>query len=241
MKTLALEFSSPERSVAIVQGGGRRRTDAADSFSAAELADLCEVWRVSEIIETGAPGANVISMIEAALREAGIEREEIACLAVGLGPGSYNGIRLAIAVAQGWRLASGGDGIKLLGLSSAECIVAQGLEEGLSGRVNVVVDAQRGEFYLAGYDLGREGWNVVEPLRLVTLHEVERRHAAGEQIIGPDIAARLQGGRRVFPRAATLGRLALSRSDFVAGENLEPIYLRQTNFVKAPPPRRPLD
>ncbi len=41
----------------------------------------------------------------------------------------------------------------------------------------------------------------------------------------------------VFPRAATLGQLAAGRADFVSGEKLEPIYLRETKFVKAPPPR----
>jgi len=34
-----------------------------------------------------------------------------------------------------------------------------------------------------------------------------------------------------------LARLAGGRTDFVPGENLEPIYLRETNFVKAPPTR----
>jgi hypothetical protein len=42
----------------------------------------------------------------------------------------------------------------------------------------------------------------------------------------------------VFPRAAMLGQLALNRNDFAAGGKLEPIYLRETNFVKAPPSRR---
>jgi len=37
--------------------------------------------------------------------------------------------------------------------------------------------------------------------------------------------------------AAALARLALKRSDFVGGEKLEPIYLRETKFVKAPPPK----
>jgi hypothetical protein len=45
-------------------------------------------------------------------------------------------------------------------------------------------------------------------------------------------------GRLVFPRATMLGQLASGRSDFVAGEKLEPIYLRETKFVKAPPPRK---
>ena len=36
---------------------------------------------------------------------------------------------------------------------------------------------------------------------------------------------------------ATLGQLARHRTDFNAGERIEPIYLRETCFVKAPPPR----
>jgi hypothetical protein len=34
-----------------------------------------------------------------------------------------------------------------------------------------------------------------------------------------------------------LAELAASRSDYVPGEKLEPIYLRETNFAKAPRPR----
>ena len=34
-----------------------------------------------------------------------------------------------------------------------------------------------------------------------------------------------------------LGHLAKGRRDFVPAEKLEPIYLREARFVKAPPPR----
>src|SRR5438094_19575 len=153
MKILALEFSSSERSVAIVQGRGPRPATESDSLSVHKVvstptgASKDTSWKVAEVVESGALGANAIGMIEAALCQAQVEREQIERLVVGLGPGSYNGIRLAIAVAQGWQLASGEEGIKLLGISSAECIAVQGQEEGLAGRVNVVIDAQRGEFY----------------------------------------------------------------------------------------------
>ena len=69
-------------------------------------------------------------MIESALRQAGLEREEIECIAVGLGPGSYTGIRAAIALAQGWQLARG---VKLLGVSSAECLATQAQAELFTG------------------------------------------------------------------------------------------------------------
>ena len=88
MTILALEFSSPQRSVAVVR---RHAGDA--SFVA------------SEVVEAGAGGTRVLGMIENALREAGLEREQIEVLAIGLGPGSYTGIRVALSVAQGWQLA----------------------------------------------------------------------------------------------------------------------------------------
>jgi hypothetical protein len=37
----------------------------------------------------------------------------------------------------------------------------------------------------------------------------------------------------IFPRAAALAELAARRSDFTPGEKLEPVYLRETKFVKA--------
>jgi tRNA threonylcarbamoyladenosine biosynthesis protein TsaB len=221
MTILALEFSSPQRSVAVV----RRRAGEA-------------VFVASEAVEAGPGGTRALGMIEAALREAGLEREEIEVLAIGLGPGSYTGIRVALALAQGWQLASRDGGMKLLGISSAECVAAQAQVEKISGRVNVVIDAQRNEFYLAAYEISAAGRKEVEPLRILTRTEVESRAGAKEMLIGPEVTRWFPNGRVVFPRAAVLGQLALSRGDFVAGDKLEPIYLLETNFVKAPPSRR---
>jgi tRNA threonylcarbamoyladenosine biosynthesis protein TsaB len=215
MKILALELSSPQRSVAVIQRG--------ESPSGVA---------VNQVIELGSTAP--FTMIEGALREAKLEREQIDCIVVGLGPGSYTGIRVAISIVQGWQLARG---IKLLGVSSAECIAAQAAADGLTGRVNVIVDAQRGEFYLAGYDLADDTAREVEALKIITLEEVRQRNDAGSVFIGPEVSRWFPSGKTIFPRAATLGRLALSRTDFVPGEKLEPIYLRETQFVKAPPSR----
>ena len=219
MTILALEFSSGQRSVAVVR---RRAGDAS--------------FVVSEVVETGAGGTTrAFAMIQSALHEAQLEREQIEVLAVGLGPGSYTGIRVALSIAQGWQLAGG---VKLLGLSSVECVAAQAQAEKISGRVNVVIDAQRNEFYLAAYEISADGWREIEPLRILTRAEVESRADAKEILIGPEVTRWFPNGRMVFPRAAMLGRLALNRNDFAAGDKLKPIYLRETNFVKAPPSRR---
>jgi tRNA threonylcarbamoyl adenosine modification protein YeaZ len=211
MKILALEFSSPQRSVAVAAGGRA----------------------ASEVIEAGAGGTQAFGMIEAALLEAKLEREQIECLVVGLGPGSYHGIRVAIALAQGWQLARG---IQLLGISSVECLAAQTQAEKISGRINVVIDAQRGEFYIAGYEINAAGRKEIAPLRLATRTEVEQCTVDGI-LVGPEVTRWFPPGKIVFPRAAMLAELAASRNDFVPGEKLEPIYLRETNFVKAPPSR----
>jgi len=218
MKILALEFSSPLRSVAVT--------------SAAPALPGRLSW--SEVAETRGRAAKPLSMIEEALRQAQLERAHIECVAVGLGPGSYNGVRTAIALAQGWQLAGA---VKLVGISSAQCVAAQAQTEGLAGRVAVVIDAQRGEFYLGSYEISAQGCSEVRPLRLATMADAQQCQNAGEQIIGPEVTNWFPAGRVAVPRAANLARLASGRSDSVSAEKLEPIYLRETNFVKTLPPR----
>jgi len=212
MKTLALEFSSIQRSVAVA----------------------CGKAHVREVIET-APGKCMqpFAMIESALEASGVSKEEIECIAIGIGPGSYAGIRASIALAQGWQL---GKPVKLLGISSAEAIARQAQSDGFRGKASVVVDAQRGEFYLANWELTDAAANKVEPLRIVTRDAIESA-ATDNLIVGPEATKWLPESRIIYPRAATLAELAAARTDFVTGDKLEPIYLRETTFVKAPLPR----
>jgi tRNA threonylcarbamoyl adenosine modification protein YeaZ len=163
-----------------------------------------------------------------------LKRTQIECVALGLGPGSYNGIRGAIALAQGWQLASG---VKLIGVSSVECIAAQAQAEKIFGAVAVVIDAQRGELYVENYDIGIKSLKNTIPLRIMTLTELNAAGNELRQVVGPEIGNWLSVGRCVFPSAATLGQLASNRNDFVSGSELTPIYLRATTFVKAPPLR----
>jgi len=212
MRILALEFSSDRRSVAVAVAGTVRGGAA----------------------ETGGRESHPFRLIEIALREAGVAREEVQVLAVGLGPGSYNGIRSAIAVAQGWQLARSA---RLLGASSIACLAAQARASGLTGAVSCVVDAQHGEFYLARYQVAADSIREAASLRLATREEVVARAAAGDALVGPVEPKGVPGFQQSYPEAAMLAQLAAAREDFVSGETLEPIYLRAAAFVKAPPPR----
>ena len=209
---MALEFSSALRSVA--------------------LADEGRV--LARAGETAPRSVGPLRLVERVLQEAGRERENVECLAVGLGPGSYTGIRAAISLAQGWQLASG---VRLVGLSSTECLARQAQAAGMAGEVGVVVDAQRGEFYLARYRIGPHDVEGVEPLRLARPEEIVARAAAGIRIVGPDEVVGCGSFVRLWPDAATLARLASKCVSFVSGAELEPIYLRKVSFRKAPPAR----
>ena len=210
MKMLALDFSSSQRSVAVANGSGA----------------------ISEAVETGAQGMQAFRMIETALQQAELEREQIECIVIGLGPGSYTGIRAALSIAQGWQL---GRGVKLLGISSVAAIAHEAQAEKIHGKVNIIVDAQRNELYFATYQISAGGVEEITPLHIVGRAGIP--DGLDEIFVGPEVARWFPSGQTLLPRAATLARLARGRTDFVPGEKLEPIYLRETAFVKAPPSR----
>ena len=212
MKILALEFSSEQRSVAV-------QVDGVICGAAAE---------------SGGRTTRALGLVERALQQAGVEREAVECLAIGLGPGSYAGIRAAIALAQGWQLARP---VKVLGISSALSLAAAARSEKIMGKVSLVIDAQRHEFYLARYEVEAVGLRETEPLRIASRAEVQARSEAGDTLIGPEVTQWFPNGRLLFASAAALAGLASDRHDYVAAETLEPIYLRETCFVKAPPAR----
>jgi tRNA threonylcarbamoyl adenosine modification protein YeaZ len=216
MKILALELSTSRRSAAVVE-----------LFASGARAISCSV-------ETKLHSGSCISLIENSLRAAGCEQEQIQCLAVGIGPGSYTGIRSAISVAQGWQLARE---VSIVGIGSVDALIEQARMEKLAGRLGVVIDAQRGEFYFSEFALSPAGRKELAPLRLVSRSEVLAREEDGTQLVGPDICDFFPDAQPIFPQASTLGLLAAERANYVRAEELQPIYLRETTFVKAPPPR----
>ena len=211
MKILALEFSTSQRSAAVLANG----------VSATST-------------ETGGRGTHAFDLIGRALKEAELEREQVECIAIGLGPGSYTGIRAAIAIAEGWQLARP---VKLLGIATIDCLAAQAQDLGWSGPLSIVIDAQQNEFYLARFELTAHGPNVTAPLRLASREEITLLSENGEILAGPEINRWFAAGRVLYPDAETIAQLAAERADFVTGEKFEPIYVRIPNFVKAPPPR----
>jgi tRNA A37 threonylcarbamoyladenosine modification protein TsaB len=134
-------------------------------------------------------------------------------------------VRSAIAIAQGWQLARG---TPLVGVSSADVLASEAQRAGLRGPVSILIDAQRGEFYRADYQLGDDQAIETGSLRIGNV-------PTDGVVVGPD-AGRFNG-RLLYPGAAALISIGAQRTEYTPGELLEPIYLRAAAFVKAAPPR----
>jgi len=206
MKILALEFSSQQRSVAIVDDSGV----------------LSEI--TTDQLKTGP-----LVLIEQALQQAQIGREEIQRLGIGIGPGSYTGIRSAIAVAQGWQLARD---TELCTVSSFETLAATARGNDLRGETHFIIDAQRHEYYHCTWQLYDQTQQESTPISIIGVTAATELEAHG-----PD-AAGFPSCEPLYPSATALARLAMERSDHIRGCEIEPIYLRPTEFTKAPPPRQ---
>lgn len=97
-------------------------------------------------------GEVLLPHVERALALSGVEFREVGLIAVGLGPGSFTGVRIGVATAKGLCLSGGQP---LVGIVSPRAL-ARGL--GVAPSLAVpVVDAHKGEVYAAVYRLGPGG------------------------------------------------------------------------------------
>ncbi len=195
MKVLALELSSSVGSIAL---RGRGDEHLLRVFPADRKDSGLFYENLSAIQETSGPPEAIV---------------------VGLGPGSYAGVRIAIATAIGLRAASGA---RLLGLPS---ICAFDEEEYL-----VVGDARRNSFFFARVIDGE----CVEGPTLAT--EPELRGLLEPRpdlpVFATEALPRFERVTIAHPCALRLAELAL-RVEGGGEEMLEPIYLREPHITTA--------
>ncbi len=95
----------------------------------------------------------LLPVIDSLFTEAGRDRRDIDAIAVGIGPGSFTGLRIGVSTAQG--LAQSLDK-PLLGISTLDIVarqVADGRDGASSGsRIFPISDAKRREVYTAEFD-----------------------------------------------------------------------------------------
>ncbi|HYZ41325.1 MAG TPA: tRNA (adenosine(37)-N6)-threonylcarbamoyltransferase complex dimerization subunit type 1 TsaB, partial [Stellaceae bacterium] len=95
--------------------------DSAGSSCSVAVAINCRTASVVRVHSPHGQAEILLPMVDRAMGEAGLAPAELASVAVTVGPGSFTGIRVGLAAAQGIALATGA---QLIGITSFEAAAA---------------------------------------------------------------------------------------------------------------------
>jgi len=189
-----------------------------------------------EVVHDPAPGerpghaTQLLPLAARLLGDAGLGFPDVELLGVGVGPGTFTGVRIGVATARA--LAQAG-GTALAGVSSLAALAA-----GVDARdVLAVVDARRGEAFVAGF---RDGEQVLAPAALApeALERLAPPAGGATWLAAGDGAVRFRdalerAGATVLPdidpahriSAAAICRLARA-AGAVPRDEVLPVYVR---------------
>ncbi len=190
-----------------------------------------------------AHGESLMPMIDALFARAGVRPADVRRWGVGIGPGSFTGVRIGVATVKGITLATGAE---VVGVTSLDAVAAGvRVEEGVA--VASVLSALRQELFVQVL----RGTEVLLPPSHVKIE-----HAA--ECLRPLLCKKLvlvgEGAsfvdRLALPfatevhtepphdvaRAVSIGRLAMLRVPDDAA-TLEPLYVRPPEITMPPPSR----
>jgi tRNA threonylcarbamoyl adenosine modification protein YeaZ len=171
-------------------------------------------------------GEQLAPLIEAVLARAGIVRQDLTAIGVGVGPGPFTGLRVGLVTARtlGFVLE-----IPVYGVCSLDVLAA---EADRSGELVVATDARRKEVYLASYVDGVRvaGPAVAKPATVATALPVVGEGGA----LYPADFPHFSGPMR--PSAGWLARVVTEELAELCDP--EPMYLRRPDAEAPRPPKR---
>jgi tRNA threonylcarbamoyladenosine biosynthesis protein TsaB len=205
------------------------------------LFDMSENKNVGEtFLPEDSEGASVLLP---ALRELLLARvlsvSDLKALAVSIGPGSFTGIRVGIATAQGLCLPTS---LTVFGISALDALAENLRSEGWTGEALCLLDAQRGECFTGHYQISENKVAEIDKPQILAPSRFPGLLKGPVIVVGPaalkyekEIRETL-GAHALFPlsalhrpRASSLVALAAKR--WRAGERptleeLKPLYMR---------------
>jgi len=203
--------------------------------------------RHHEPTEGERPGhaAQLLALAHELLEAAGIGFADVDRIGVGLGPGTFTGLRIGVATARALAQATGAE---LVGVSTLRALAAAPQAAPADAGVLAVVDARRGEVFAAGW---RDGEQVLGTVALTPEALADRLGAGGETWLAVgDGALRFRSdlvgaGCLVAPDrsphhgvpAGMICRLALEAPQAAARDLVVPDYLRPPDAAR--PRNRP--
>lgn len=213
--------------------------DTATDRLAVALGRNKEILSEANIIAPREHMERLLPTIDSLFGQYKVKPADLDAIIVGLGPGSFTGVRIGVSTARG--LAQGlGKGI--VGIATSDCI-AFGLE--WDGKIACVIDAKRGEVYVSFYrSTSKEtkrltGNKILAPqdfCRMVEQHEEDRVLLAGDALFSYGDLFKSRLGSKIkfaplddwYPKASNLIRLFFNESVQKTKDLLEvkPIYIR---------------
>lgn len=208
-----------------------------DACSAALLVDGVVSQRLE--MQPRRHGELILGMLQGLLGEAGLTLRGLDAVAFGRGPGSFTGVRIAVAVAQG---VAFGAGLPTVPVSTLAALAHGECRRSGRRRILAALDARMGEVYWGRYEMGPEGVMVatgeesVCPPELVPLPQGGGWWGAGpgwsvhEPVLRERIGAALEG---VAPEAiceaqdiVRLAAVSVGKGELTPPELAQPVYLR---------------
>jgi tRNA threonylcarbamoyladenosine biosynthesis protein TsaB len=178
-------------------------------------------------------------MIRSLLDSVRVRPIELGTIAVGLGPGSYTGLRIGLTAARTLAYAAGA---RLVAFDSLEGFAQNAPAD--ARKVWVVADAQRGDVYCAAFERREAGGplSALAPSRIEPRGRWAEGLEAGAMVLGPGLGSeairsalppRVVVGDPALNRPSGLRLLALARRIAASGAEpdawrLEPNYLRRS-------------
>ncbi|HLV64511.1 MAG TPA: tRNA (adenosine(37)-N6)-threonylcarbamoyltransferase complex dimerization subunit type 1 TsaB [Polyangiaceae bacterium] len=191
MRVLALETSTRRGSAALLEGS--------------------RVLATAEHEELNAHAERMLGLVEGLLERCGWSRASIERVAVGTGPGSFVGLRVGIALAQG--LALGLD-VPVVGVSSLRAMAGAVPDARREPRL-ALLDARRNEVFAAAY--AADGRELLAPRAVARASAAELVRELGAPIVVGAVAAELaldaellRGTELDLPHAQFVGLLSES-------------------------------
>ncbi|HYY04207.1 MAG TPA: tRNA (adenosine(37)-N6)-threonylcarbamoyltransferase complex dimerization subunit type 1 TsaB [Gaiellaceae bacterium] len=182
--------------------------------TATEVATSALVADTEVLGERVSRAVTLLEDVDALLRQGGVRPDTVDALAVGVGPGSFTGVRIGLATARGLALALD---VPVAGVSTLDALAA-----GAPGAVPVV-DARRREVFVL--DEGRLRVTAPQQLALdrgtVCVGNGAVRYRTTLEAMGVVVPA--DTDERHLPRARFHALLA---SEFGPAEAVEPLYVR---------------
>jgi tRNA threonylcarbamoyladenosine biosynthesis protein TsaB len=199
----------------------------------------------------------LLPRVSACLAAAGLALADVELFAVGIGPGSFTGVRVGLATAKGFGLASGKP---VCGVSSLRALARAVFDAAAAPRkacVMPLLDAHKGEVFAAAYRSSPDGSldEVVAPFHALPAEAAQRLTPAGgaarctllgagyrryaDAFAARDAALQVLDPRWDVPNAAAVASEALrdfSRDGAPELASLVPSYLRGSDaqLPKAP-------